>query len=78
MWVGGGRGSSVDMLGCRFSGNSAPNGNDIRVKSNSTANIDGCPAGSSGAAGDPLDPLIEDGGDITGVAKSYLCGACVR
>ena len=66
----------VDLLGCTFLGNTAPNGDDISSYGG-TVNIDGCPAGSSGAAGAALD-TSNDGGTITGKRKSYSCSACVR
>ena len=70
---------TLDLVGCTFLENSATNdGGDIRITSGGTVNIDGCPAGSSGAAGAALDAFNDDGGTITGEAKSYSCGACVR
>lgn len=71
--------STLDLVGCKFLGNSATNdGGDIYTYSGGTViNIDGCPAGFSGAAGAALD-TSNDGGTITGEAKSYSCGACVR
>ena len=68
-------GSTLDLVGCTFLENSATYGDDIRNWG--TVNIDGCPAGSSGAAGAALD-TFNNGGTITGEAKSYSCGACVR
>ena len=81
-----GSNSTVDMLGCTFSGNSAFEGGDIYLINDSTVIIDGCPAGFSGAAVAALDTAIHeivgaitgDVGTITGEAKSYSCGACVR
>ena len=64
----------VDLVGCKFSGNSAIYGDDIFQSSDDTINIDGCPAGFFGAAGAALDT----GGTITGDRKSYSCVACVR
>ena len=69
----------VDLLGCTFSGNLATSyyGGDI-YNNFGTVNIDGCPAGFSGAAG-ALDTHIDwNGGTITGERKSYSCSACVR
>ena len=68
-------GITLDLIGCKFSGNSE--GGDIR-NYQSTVNIDGCPAGSSGAAGAALDTNTQEGGTITGEAKSYSCVACAR
>ena len=77
MWV---EDVTLDLVGCKFLGNSATNrGGDIYSKL-STVNIDGCPAGSSEAAGAELVISIqtESGGAIDGEAKSYSCDACVR
>ena len=68
---------TLDLVGCKFSGNSATEGDDI-AKYQSTANIDGCPAGFYGAAGAALETYNTNGGTTTGEAKSYSCGACVR
>ena len=67
----------ADLVGCIFSGNSASFGDDIYLF---LANVYtyGCPAGSSGTAGAALGTYIESDGTITGEAKSYLCGVCVR
>ena len=71
-------GGTLDLVGCTFLENSATNdGGDIRITSGGTVNIDGCPAGFSGTAGAALD-TFNDGGTMTGEAKSYSCGACVR
>ena len=67
---------TLDLVGCTFLENSANNGNDL-YNDGGTVNIDGCPAGYSGAAGAALDTGIYHG-TITGEAKSYSCGACVR
>ena len=71
-----GSSSTVDLVGCRFSGNSADYGDNIR--NFGTANIGGCPAGSSAAAGAALDTSTGSGGTITGERKSYSCVACAR
>ena len=74
MWTGG----TLDLLGCTFSENLATIGvDDIHNNWGGTVKIYGCPAGSSGAAGAALD-TFNNGGTITGEAKSYSCGACVR
>ena len=69
--------STLDLVGCKFSENSAIQGDGIR-NYESTVNIDGCPAGFSGVAGAALDTASGGGGTITGEAKSYSCAACVR
>ena len=70
---------TLDLVGCKFLGNSATNSRGDDIYTFSTVNIDGCPAGSSGAAGAALDTYtIGSGATITGEAKSYSCGACVR
>ena len=70
--------STLDLVGCTFfSGNSAARRGDDIHNYHGTVNIDGCPAGSSGAAGAALD-TSNDGGTITGERKSYSCAACVR
>ena len=69
--------NTLDLVGCKFLGNSATSGNDIR-NFQSTVNIDGCPVGFSGAAGAALDTNTQSGGTITGEANSYSCDACVR
>lgn len=76
MWV---EDVTLDLVGCKFFGNLATyRGGDIYSKL-STVNIDGCPAGFSGAAGAALDTYTSgSGATITGEAKSYSCGACVR
>ena len=66
---------TLDLVGCAFLENSATRGDDILYSG--TVNIDGCQAGFSGVAGAALDTFNE-GGTITGEAKSYSCGACVR
>ena len=74
MWIWG----TLDLVGCMFSGNSATNGIGDILNNYGTVNIDGCPAGFSGAAG-ALDTHIDwNGGTITGERKSYSCSACVR
>ena len=74
-----GSSSTVDMVGCSWSGNSASNsGDDINLDWRATANIGGCPAGYSGAAGAALDTYTNGGGPITGERKSYSCVACAR
>ena len=68
---------NLDLVGCKFLGNSATNdGDDIYTYLNNV-NIDGCPVGFSGAAGAALDIYRIDA-TITGEAKSYSCAACVR
>ena len=79
MYIYGGS-SPVNLIGCSFSGNSVTSsGDDIYVR-DITANIGGCPAGYSGAAGAALDTYIRSssGATITGERKSYSCVACVR
>ena len=66
---------TLDLVGCTFLENSATYGDDMY--NSGTVNIDGCPAGFSGAAGAALD-TYRNGGTITEEAKSYSCGACVR
>ena len=74
MYVSGG---DLHLLGCNFSENSdVTDGEDLR-NFESTVNIDGCPAGFSGAAGAALD-ITKNGGTINGEAKSYSCVACVK
>ena len=69
---------TLNLVGCKFSGNSATTvGNHIDKSHASTINIIGCPAGFFGAAEAALDNLVQ-GGAITGEAKSFSCGACVR
>ena len=75
---------TLDLVGCKFSGNSATgDGGDI-CNYESTTNIDGCPAGFSGAAGAELDTYNFNSFSgtitltITGERKSYSCVACVR
>ena len=79
--------ASLRLVGCTFLDNSAPYdsgedtvsysiADDIHIYE-SIVNIDVCPAGFSGAAGATLDIFNYDG-TITGEAKSYQCGACVR
>ena len=74
--------ASLYLVGCTFSENSASYysgediADDIQIY-DSTVNIDVCLAGFSGAAGAALD-IFNYGGTITGEAKSYQCGACVR
>ena len=46
MWIWG----TLDLVGCIFSGNSATNGIGDIYSNYGTVNIDGCPAGFSGAA----------------------------
>ena len=72
-------GGTLDLVGCKFLENSATYGDDIRTYGG-TINIDGCPAGSSGAAGAALDidTHFFYSGTITGERNSYSCGACVR
>ena len=54
MWTGG----TLDLLGCTFSENLATiSVDDIHNNWGGTVKIYGCPAGSSGAAGAPLDTL---------------------
>ena len=67
----------VDLLGCTFLGNTAT-GSSGDIYNYGTVNIDGCPAGSSGAAGAALDTSNHDGATVTGEAKSFSCGVCVR
>ena len=67
---------TLDLVGCKFLGNSATFGEDLR-NYESTVNFDGCLAGFSAAAGAALD-TDKYGGTITGEAKSYSCVACVR
>ena len=51
MWIWG----TLDLVGCKFLGNSATNGIGDIHSNYGTVNIDGCPAGFSGAAaGDQL------------------------
>ena len=70
---------TLDLVGCKFLENSATNRGDDIDNQVSTVNIEGCPAGSSGAAGAALDTFNEGGtNSITREAKSYSCGACVR
>ena len=77
MYIGG-SGSTVEIIGCRLSGNSADTrADDIYVTSGATVNIGGCPAGSSGAAGAALDTHIPSSATSTGERKSYSCVACV-
>ena len=68
---------TLDLVGCKFLGNSATNEGGDMYNAYGTVNIDGCPAGFSGAPGAALD-TYNNGGTITGEAKSYSCGACVR
>ena len=68
---------TLDLVGCTFLENSATGNADDLRNYGGTVNIDGCPAGFSGAAGAALD-TYRNGGTITGEAKSYSCGACVR
>ena len=76
MYVWGG---TLDLVGCKFLENSATNGDDLYIDyGGGTVNIDGCPAGSSGAAGAALDTSNHDGATVTGEAKSFSCGVCVR
>ena len=77
MYVGYG---NLELVGCKFLENSATDdkGDDIDTYQG-TVNINGCPAGSSGAAEAALDTYISSSfATITGEAKSYSCGACVR
>ena len=70
---------TLDLVGCKFLENSATFGDDLYIGfGGGTVNIDGCPAGFSGAAGAELDTSTGGSGTITGEAKSYSCGACVR
>ena len=72
MWIYGG---TLDLVGCTFLENSASySGGDLYNRG--TVNIDGCASGYWGVGTD-LD-TSNDGGTITGEAKSYSCGACVR
>ena len=74
----------IDFLGCKFSGNKAAFNGDIYISYGGGTtnyidiNIDGCQAGFSGAAGAALDTNNPNSATITGEAKSYSCGACVR
>ena len=80
--------STLDLVGCTFLENSATHGNDLSFERsddyNGSANIDGCPAGSSSGAETALDIAGEQnvagggGGIITGNRKSYSCSVCVR
>ena len=71
-------GGTLDLVGCTFLENSASyRGGDLYTYE-STVNIDGCPAGFSGAAGAALDTYKNSWATITGEAKSYSCAACVR
>ena len=81
--------STLNLVGCTFLENSATNGGDdlgfeVDDEYNGSANIDGCPAGSSSGAETALDIAGEqnvaggDGGIITGNRKSYSCSVCVR
>ena len=68
--------STVDLVQCKFSGNSATKGGDI-YNNGGTVNIDGCPAGFSGA-GVALN-TYNKAGAINGEAKGYdSCSVCVR
>ena len=70
--------STLNLLGCTFINNLSERFTDRNDGYNmGTMNIDGCPSGSFGAAGVAL-VIKEDGGAITGEAKSYSCDACVR
>ena len=76
MFVSGG---TLDLVGCKFLENSADDGvSDDLNNLGGTVNIDGCPAGFSGAAGAALDTSNHDGATVTGEAKSFSCGVCVR
>ena len=71
--------STLNLVGCKFSGNSADYGIDDIYSSGGTVNIDGCPPGFSGAAGAALHAFTPNGvGGINGEEKSYSCDACVR
>ena len=75
---------TLHLVGCTFLENSAlltathvgeDSAEDIYIYGSSVS-IYGCPAGFSGATGAALDTSAY--GAITGEAKSYSCGACVR
>ena len=76
---------TLDLVGCKFSGNTAISTTDAPatlsgdVLTKGTVNINGrCPVGFSGAAGAELETYIDGDGTITGEIKSHSCVACTR
>ena len=79
-------GSTLNLVGCKFSGNTAfanrNSADDIHYTEDSTVNFEGCPEGSSGAAGTAIFAAIFDAqGTLVKTIdgeKSYSCGVCER
>ena len=78
------RRSTLNLEGCKFAGNSdTSSGGDVYCDGDRSVitvrvYIDGCPAGSSGSAVANLETYGYRMMELTGEAKSYSCGACVR
>ena len=68
--------STLDLVGCTFEENSASFGLDVSSENLGNVKISSCPAGYSGEVGAMI--IYIGVGTITGEAKSYSCGACVR
>ena len=77
---------TLDLVGCKFSGNSntatANSGDDVHDTEGSPVNFEGCPEGSSGAAGAAIFAAIftVPGSLVRTIdgEMSYSCSVCER